>query len=39
VLQQHEAGQVASLEDALSADAWAREHASAALASRQAAGA
>ncbi len=39
VLQQHEAGPVRSLEDALAADAWAREHASAALASRQAAGA
>jgi 1-deoxy-D-xylulose-5-phosphate reductoisomerase len=39
VLQQHEAGPVRSLEDALAADAWAREHASAALSSRQAAGA
>jgi len=39
VLQQHEAGPVRSLEDALAADAWAREHASAALASPQAAGA
>jgi 1-deoxy-D-xylulose-5-phosphate reductoisomerase len=39
VLQQHEAGPVRSLEDALAADAWAREHASAALASRQVAGA
>ncbi len=39
VLQQHEPGPVRSLEDALAADAWAREHASAALSSRQAAGA
>ena len=39
VLQQHEAGPVRSLEDALAADAWARERALAALASRQAAGA
>ena len=40
VLQQHEAGPVRSLEDALAADAWARERAiCAALASRQAAGA
>jgi 1-deoxy-D-xylulose-5-phosphate reductoisomerase len=41
VLQQHEAGQVASLDDALAADAWARERTQRALAStpRQAAGA
>jgi 1-deoxy-D-xylulose-5-phosphate reductoisomerase len=39
VLQQHEAGPVRSLEDALAADAWARERAHAALTSRQAAGA
>jgi 1-deoxy-D-xylulose-5-phosphate reductoisomerase len=39
VLQQHEAGPVRCLDDALAADAWAREHALAALASRQAAGA
>lgn len=39
VLQQHEAGPVRSLEDALAADAWARERAHAALSSRQAAGA
>jgi 1-deoxy-D-xylulose-5-phosphate reductoisomerase len=39
VLQQHEAGPVRSLDDALSADAWARRHAHAALGSRQAAGA
>ena len=39
VLQQHEAGPVRCLDDALAADAWAREHAHAATASRQAAGA
>jgi 1-deoxy-D-xylulose-5-phosphate reductoisomerase len=39
VLQQHEAGPVRSLDDALAADAWARERAHEALASRQAAGA
>ena len=39
VLQQHEAGPVQVLEDALAADAWARERAHAALTSRQAAGA
>ena len=39
VLQQHEAGPVRSLSDALAADAWAREHARAALGPRQAAGA
>jgi len=41
VLQQHEAGPVTSLSDALAADAWARERASRALDSvdRQAAGA
>ncbi|MGH8129477.1 MAG: 1-deoxy-D-xylulose-5-phosphate reductoisomerase [Steroidobacteraceae bacterium] len=39
VLQQHEAGPVRSLDDALAADAWARERANAALTSRQAAGA
>jgi 1-deoxy-D-xylulose-5-phosphate reductoisomerase len=39
VLQQHEAGPVRSLDDALAADSWARVHARAALASRQAAGA
>lgn len=39
VLQQHEAGPVRTLDDALSADAWARERAHAALATRQAAGA
>ncbi len=39
VLQQHEAGPVRSLEDALAADAWARERANAALTSQQAAGA
>lgn len=39
VLQQHEAGPVRSLDDALAADAWAREHTAAALESRQAAGA
>jgi 1-deoxy-D-xylulose-5-phosphate reductoisomerase len=39
VLQQHEAGPVRSLDDALAADAWARERARAALSSRQAAGA
>jgi 1-deoxy-D-xylulose-5-phosphate reductoisomerase len=39
VLQQHEAGPVRVLDDALAADAWARERAYAALTSRQAAGA
>jgi len=39
VLQQHEAGPVRCLEDALAADAWARERAHALLTSRQAAGA
>ena len=41
VLQQHEAGPVTSLSDALTADAWAREHAARALdsAAKQAAGA
>ena len=39
VLQQHEAGPLRSLSDALAADAWARERAHAALSSRQAAGA
>jgi 1-deoxy-D-xylulose-5-phosphate reductoisomerase len=39
VLQQHEAGPVQILEDALAADAWARERAISALSSRQAAGA
>ena len=41
VLQQHEAGPVASLDDALAADAWARERAQRALLTltRQAAGA
>jgi len=39
VLQQHEAGPVRSLSDALAADDWAREHARAALGPRQAAGA
>ncbi len=41
VLQQHEAGPVKSLSDALAADAWAREHAARALdsAAKQAAGA
>jgi len=39
VLQQHEAGPVRSLSDALAADAWASEHARAALGPRQAAGA
>ncbi len=39
VLQQHEAGPVRSLDDALAADAWARELARAALPARQAAGA
>jgi 1-deoxy-D-xylulose-5-phosphate reductoisomerase len=39
VLQQHEAGPVRVLDDALAADAWARERAHAALTSRQAAGA
>ena len=39
VLQQHEAGPVRSLSDALAADAWARERAQAALGPRQAAGA
>jgi 1-deoxy-D-xylulose-5-phosphate reductoisomerase len=39
VLERHEAGPVRSLSDALGADAWARERATAALTSRQAAGA
>jgi len=39
VLQQHEAGPVRVLDDALAADAWARERAYASLTSRQAAGA
>ncbi len=39
VLQQHEAGPLRSLSDALAADAWARERAHAALSSPQAAGA
>ena len=39
VLQQHETGPVRTLDDALSADAWARERAHAALATRRAAGA
>ncbi|MEX1994201.1 MAG: 1-deoxy-D-xylulose-5-phosphate reductoisomerase [Steroidobacteraceae bacterium] len=39
VLQQHETRPVESLEDALAADAWARERAMAALNQRQAAGA
>lgn len=41
VLQQHEAGPIASLSDALAADAWARERAEFALTSisKQAAGA
>ena len=39
VLQQHEAGPVRSLEDALAADAWARERAVSALSAPQAAGA
>jgi 1-deoxy-D-xylulose-5-phosphate reductoisomerase len=39
VLQQHEAGPVRVLDDALAADAWARERAHAALTSRHAAGA
>ncbi len=39
VLQQHEAGPVRSLDDALAADAWARECALAVLDTRQAAGA
>ena len=39
VLQQHEAGPLRSLSDALAADAWARERAHSALSSRQAAGA
>ena len=39
VLQQHEARPVRSLDDALAADAWARERAHASLATRQAAGA
>jgi 1-deoxy-D-xylulose-5-phosphate reductoisomerase len=39
VLQQHEAGPVRTLDDALSADAWARTRARAALGTRQAAGA
>ncbi|MGH8250610.1 MAG: 1-deoxy-D-xylulose-5-phosphate reductoisomerase [Steroidobacteraceae bacterium] len=39
VLQQHDSRPVRSLEDALVADAWARDRATAALSSRQAAGA
>ncbi len=39
VLQQHEAGPVRSLDDALSADAWARDRAHAALGARKVAGA
>jgi len=39
VLQQHATGPVSSLDDALAADAWARERAQTALGSRQAAGA
>ncbi|HEX9706493.1 MAG TPA: 1-deoxy-D-xylulose-5-phosphate reductoisomerase [Steroidobacteraceae bacterium] len=39
VLRQHEAGPVRGLDDALAADAWARERAHAVLTSRQAAGA
>jgi 1-deoxy-D-xylulose-5-phosphate reductoisomerase len=39
VLQQHATGAVTSLDDALAADAWARERAHAALTTRQAAGA
>jgi 1-deoxy-D-xylulose-5-phosphate reductoisomerase len=39
VLHQHATGAVTSLEDALAADAWARERAHAALTTRQAAGA
>jgi 1-deoxy-D-xylulose-5-phosphate reductoisomerase len=39
VLQQHEAGPVRSLDDALAADAWARDRAHAVLGSRMAAGA
>ncbi len=39
VLQQHETRPVANLEDALAADAWARERANAILGTRQAAGA
>jgi 1-deoxy-D-xylulose-5-phosphate reductoisomerase len=39
VLQQHATGPLASLDDALAADAWARERALAALVTRQAAGA
>jgi 1-deoxy-D-xylulose-5-phosphate reductoisomerase len=39
VLQQHQTGPVASLDDALAADAWARERATAQLGARQAAGA
>ena len=39
VLQQHQARPVKTLTDALAADAWARDRASAALGTRQAAGA
>jgi 1-deoxy-D-xylulose-5-phosphate reductoisomerase len=39
VLQQHATGPIGSLDDALAADAWARERARAALVMRQAAGA
>jgi 1-deoxy-D-xylulose-5-phosphate reductoisomerase len=39
VLRQHHAGPVQGLDDALAADAWARERAHAALTTRQAAGA
>jgi 1-deoxy-D-xylulose-5-phosphate reductoisomerase len=39
VLQQHATGAITSLDDALAADAWARERAQAALTTRQAAGA
>jgi len=39
VLQRHAVGQVRSLDDALAADAWARERTLAALTTRQAAGA
>jgi hypothetical protein len=39
VLQQHATGPLGSLDDALAADAWARERARAALVIRQAAGA
>jgi 1-deoxy-D-xylulose-5-phosphate reductoisomerase len=39
VLQQHQTRPVRDLDDALAADAWARERAAATLGSRQAAGA